>query len=372
MKINKDRMLNEFVKLVSIDSKSYEERAMADYLKARLVSLGFTVMEDDWGIRFGGNCGNVYGYLEGNMNLTPLLFCCHMDTVEPCLGKKAVIGEDGVIRSAGNTILGADDYAGIVAILEALSTIQASNIAHRPIEVLFTVAEEVYCKGVAGFDLSILQSKEAYVLDLTGLVGTAAYKAPTILTFTVAVKGKSAHAGFAPEEGIHAILACANAISGLKLGRMDKETTLNIGVIRGGTANNIIPDSCEVSGEIRSFSHETALKTAEMVQQHFINTASLLGASADFKMQVHFEAYETTLDHPVIQRFQKICNLLELPLSLVSTFGGSDNHHLARHNIQGIVLANAMNGCHSCEEYTTVEELIHIAEVTLGLMVSES
>lgn len=372
MKINPDRMITEFTHLVSIDSKSYQEREMANYLKSRLVSLGFNVTEDDWGNRFGGNCGNVYGYLEGELSLAPLLFSCHMDTVDPCLGKKAVIGEDGIIRSAGNTILGADDCAGIVAILETLSTIKESNLIHRPIEVLFTVAEEVYCKGAAAFDFSQLHSKEAYVLDLTGPVGTAANKAPSILTFTVTVKGKSAHAGFAPEEGIHSILACSSAISGLKMGRIDEETTLNIGVIKGGTANNIIPDSCEVSGEIRSYSHETALKAAEAVSQHFMDTVKLLGASADFKMQVHFEAYETSINHPVIKRFRDICHTHQLPFSLVSTFGGSDNHHLASHDIKGIVIANAMNGCHSCQEYTTVEELIHIAELTLGLMVSEN
>ncbi len=371
MKINTDRMITEFTHLVSIDSKSYEERNMADYLIGRLVELGFAVTEDDWGHRFGGNSGNVYGYLKGELNLSPLLFSCHMDTVEPCLGKKAVVGDDGVIRSAGNTILGADDCAGIVAILEALTTIKASNIAHRPIEVLFTVAEEVYCKGAAAFDFSKIQAREAYVLDLTGLVGTAAYKAPSILTFTVVVKGKSAHAGFAPEEGIHSILACSKAISGLQMGRMDASTTLNIGMIKGGTANNIIPDYCEVSGEIRSYSHETALQTSDRVREHFADVASTLGASVDYKMQVHFKAYETPIDHPLVTRFQNICSLHELPFSLVSTFGGSDNHHLASHSIKGIVLANAMNGCHSCEEYTTVDELNRIAEVTLDLMASE-
>ncbi|MBC7960570.1 MAG: M20/M25/M40 family metallo-hydrolase [Vallitaleaceae bacterium] len=371
MNINPDRMITEFTNLVSIDSKSYEERAMADYIKARLLSLGFTVTEDDWGNRFGGNCGNVYGYLEGDQTLSPLLFSSHMDTVEPCTSKKAVVGDDGIIRSAGNTILGADDCAGIAAILEALSTINETNSIHRPIEVLFTVAEEVYCKGAAAFDFSKLHSREAYVLDLTGPVGTAAYKAPTLLSFTVKVKGKSAHAGFAPEEGVHSILACAKAISTLKMGRMDTETTLNIGVIKGGTANNIIPDTCEVTGEIRSYSHDTALQTAERVRHHFIDAVSIFGATAEFELQVQVVAYETAIDHPVIERFQDICANNQLPFSLVSTFGGSDNHHLASHNIIGIVIANAMNGCHSCEEYTTVEELIHITELTYGLMTSK-
>lgn len=372
MRINKDRMISEFATLVSIDSKSFGEKNMGEFIKQRLTSLGFSISEDDAGRCYNGNCGNIYGFREGDIPSDPLLFSAHMDTVEPSSNKQAVLGKDGIIRSNGKTVLGADDCAGIAAILEALHTIKERNIPHRPIEVLFTVAEELYCKGVEQFDFSKIKAKEAYVLDLTGPVGSAAYKAPTIISFTVTVKGKSSHAGFAPQNGVHAIAAAASAINGLSMGQIDEETTLNIGVIEGGLATNIVPDRCMVSGEIRSYSHTKALHMAEVVKKHFTDSASTIGATAEFLIQSHFEAYEIPLDHPVVKRFERVCDEQRLPTALLQTFGGSDNNCFAKHGISGIVVANAMNQCHSCEEYTTVDELYTIAELTISLMVTEN
>lgn len=371
MQINKERIISEFTKLVSIDSKSFCEKDMGIYIKKRLVSLGFSVFEDDAGKILNGNCGNIYGFKEGNTSLDPLLFCAHMDTVEPSEGKEAVIGEDGIIRSNGKTVLGADDFSGIAAILEALQTIEDKNISHRPIEVLFTIAEEVYCKGVQQFDFSKIKSKEAYILDLTGPVGFAAFKAPTILSFNIIINGKSSHAGFAPEKGIHSILAAANSISSLEIGRIDKDTTLNIGTIEGGIATNIVPDQCIVKGEIRSYSHKKALELLENIKQNFIDSAAKIKAIVDFHSEIHCEAYEIPINHPVIKRFERISNEQKLPTTLVETFGGSDNNILAKHGIKGVVLANAMNQCHSCEEYTTIDELCNIAELTKSLMISQ-
>jgi tripeptide aminopeptidase len=371
MRINKERIISEFTKLVSIDSKSFYEKDMGIYIKERLVSLGFSVFEDNAGEILNGNCGNIYGFKEGDASLDPLLFCVHMDTVEPSEGKEAVIGEDGIIRSNGKTVLGADDFSGIAAILEALQTIEDLGISHRPIEVLFTIAEEVYCKGVKQFDFSKIKSKEAYILDLTGPVGSAAFKAPTILSFNITINGKSSHAGFAPENGIHSILAAANAINSLTMGRIDEETTLNVGLIEGGIATNIVPNQCIVKGEIRSFSHKKALELSKNIEQNFINSAVKIGATVEFNIEIHCEAYETPIDHPVTKRFQRISNEQKLPTILIETFGGSDNNILVKQGIMGIVIANAMNKCHSCEEYTTIEELCNIAELTVSLMTSQ-
>lgn len=370
MKINKNRLISEFSKLVSIDSKSFSEREVADYIKERLIFLGYAVTEDTAGEDYNGNSGNVYGFIEGGPG-EPLLFCAHMDTVEPSAGKQAVIQEDGVITSNGRTVLGADDCSGIAAILEALHVIKEQNTPHRPIEVLFTVAEELYCKGAARVDFSQIKSREAYVLDLTGPVGLAAYKAPTILSFHATITGKAAHAGFAPQNGVHAIAAAANAISSLTMGRIDEETTLNVGVIHGGLATNIVPEQCAVSGEIRSYSHSTALQLAALVKRSFTNAAQKIGATVDFQTEIHCDAYETPLDHPMVKRFERIAKKQGLPTGFVPTFGGSDNNHLAKHGIPGLVIANAMNNCHSCQEYTTVEELCNIAELTLALMTEE-
>ncbi len=377
MSINKNRLIRTFQQLVAVDSLSLAERQTGDYVLSQLRELGLEVHEDNVGERIGGNCGNIYGFLPGNAQpgnplsgnpQEPLLFSVHMDTVEPGTGKQAIIGNDGVIRSNGDTVLGADDAAGMAAVLEALQVIKENNLPHRPLEVLFSVAEEIYCKGIEEFDFSRLLSNQAYILDLTGPLGTAALAAPTILTFTAAIGGRSAHAGFAPEQGIHAIATAAAAINELKSGRIDPETTLNIGLINGGRATNIVPDSCLVTGEIRSLSHSKALGTTETVRSLFRKEAQSSGATLDFEITVHSLAYETAPDHPVVKRYEAVCQRLGYEPVLTKTFGGSDNNSLAQRDIKGIVIANAMHDCHSTSEYTTVAELTGIAAITLALM----
>lgn len=369
MLVNKERVVKEFSRLVAIDSPSFGERQKGDYLKEVLEALGLFIQEDDAGSRIGGNCGNIYGFLAGSGEEEPILLCAHMDTVEPAVGKQAIVGDDGIIRSRGDTVLGADDCSGITAILEALRVIKENKLAHRPVEILFTVAEEVYCKGVKAFDFSKIRSKEAYILDLSGFVGSAAYQAPSILSFKIAVHGRSAHAGFAPQDGIHAILAASDAITKIPMGKIGDDTTLNIGLINGGTATNIVPDSCTVNGEIRSYSHEKALEIAEKVKWQFIASADAIGAGVQFDLQVNCRAYETPLNSHVIKHFEKCCAGQNVPVSLIKTFGGSDNNVFAEHGISGIVLASAMNRCHSCEEYTTVDALLDTSALTLALLI---
>ncbi|MCL2035524.1 MAG: M20/M25/M40 family metallo-hydrolase [Oscillospiraceae bacterium] len=366
--MNTKRLLDTFFEMVSVDSPSLDERKLCDYLASCLTELGFAVYEDDAGEHLGGTCGNLFGYLDGDATLETLLFSSHMDTVEPSRGKTAVLHGDGRITSAGDTVLGADDLAGVAAILEALRSIREQGLPHRPIEVLFTIAEEFYCRGAGRFDYSRLKSREAYVLDLSGPVGTAAYKAPTILSFTVTITGKAAHAGFASKDGVHAIAVAAKAISSLQMGQVDDETTCNIGLIEGGTARNIIPDRCTLKGEIRSYSHAKALKQIEHVKRIFDESAAISGATAELEPVCDIEAYETGCEHPVVKRFESVCSFFGLPFALTPTFGGSDNNHFAKHGITGLVIATAMNSCHSREEYTTVSELEWITGLVTALM----
>lgn len=371
MRVNQVRLVDEFTKLVSIDSPSYGERQMGDRIKSKLSGLGMIVIEDDAGEKIGGDCGNIYGYLRGNTDMVPLLFCVHLDTVEPSKGKQAIIEADGTIHSDGDTVLGADDLTGVAAILEALTVIIEKQLRHGPIELLFTVAEEVYTKGGAEFDFSKILADEVYVLDLAGPVGSAAYMAPSILPFTVTVRGRASHAGFAPEKGIHAIAVAADAVSKLSMGRIDDETTLNIGLIEGGKATNVVPDNCIVKGEVRSLNHEKAKKQAELVRKQFELSAYAADTSVEFDMYEAAIAYETPQDHPVVARFEEACHALQLPVSLIKTFGGSDNNVIAQKGITGLVIASAMNHCHALDEFTTVEELIRIADLTLALMTAE-
>ncbi|MDR0936768.1 MAG: M20/M25/M40 family metallo-hydrolase [Oscillospiraceae bacterium] len=357
--MNTQRLIDTFCGLVSLDSPSFGERAVADFLIAELSALGFAVRE--FPIE-GGDSGNVYGFLEGRgdgAGLPPVLLCAHMDTVEPSRGKRAVIREDGVITSGGDTVLGADDFAGIAAILEALRSLEN----HRPVEVLFCPAEEVYGKGSAQFDISLIKSAECYVLDLGGTVGTAAYTAPTIISWEAAVHGKAAHAGFAPQDGVHAIQLAAAVIAALPLGKIDNETTCNAGLISGGTATNIIPDYCLVKGEIRSFSHAKALKRVKIVKEAFEEIGKV-----DFNYTVNIRAYITPPDAPVVLRFKEACERAGLEANFVKTFGGSDYNHFAQKGLSGLVIACAMSDVHSCGEFTTIAELENIAKLTMELI----
>lgn len=366
---NKKRMLSLFEELISIDSPSYGEREICDYIKTALSGLGLTAYEDGAAQRIKGNCGNLYVHVDGEIDLPPLLFCAHMDTVEPCRGKRMKIDQDGRITSEGETILGADDCAGIAAIFEALTALRESGRPHRPIEILFTVAEEPYSVGARQVDFSLLQAKEAYVFDLTGEVGGAAYQAPTILSFQAVFRGRSAHAGFEPEQGIHAIKGAGIAVSRISCGHVG-DATVNIGTISGGTANNIVPDHCLVTGEIRSLSDEAAHKQMEAISVIMKEAAGECGVSVEINFTVHCTAYQTPLNHAVVKRFESACAQNKVEPHLVQTYGGSDNNHFALNAVAGIVVANAMNNCHSTSEYSTVNELEKAAELALTLMLS--
>lgn len=294
-----------------------------------------------------------------------------MDTVEPGRNKKAIVHKDGIITSDGTTVLGADDLSGVAAILEAVRVLEENNIRHRDIEVFFPIAEEVYLKGSEVFDHSVIKAKDAYVLDLCGPVGTAALQAPSLISFTLEVIGKSSHAGFAPEEGINSIQTASLIISQVKQGQADFETTVNIGTIEGGTATNIVSDYCKVRGEIRSYRHEKAENELKAIETIAKQVTKEKGASYRLETEIECYAYETSKESRVVKRYQKACEELGISVSLTKTFGGSDNNNLVRHGIDGIVIACGMEQVHTCKEYTTVDELVKSTGVLLKLMKSE-
>ena len=317
----KQNIIEDFKQLVSFDSISFHERKTSDWLLARLKSMGFSVEEDQAGAYYGGDTGNIFAALDGELEGDPVIFCAHMDVVEPGSGKKSVLEKDGAIHSAGDTVLGADDISGILEILYGVQLVLDSGKPHKKIEILFTIGEELYVKGSDVFDYSKVTAKQAYVLDLSGAVGTAARRAPSIISVRAEIKGKAAHAGFEPENGIHAFFAAANAVSRLCMGHVDEETTFNIGTIQGGTATNIVPDCCVLT------------------------------------------AYETPLESKSVTDFQKACEILGFSGELTGTFGGSDNNSFAKNGIEGLVLSNGMYNAHSTREYTTVDDLYKGAEL---------
>lgn len=369
--IRTDRLVDEFIQLVEIDSVSFHERKMADVLTQKLQQLGFTVQEDDAAKQFGGEAGNLYAYLPGTLPGEPLLFSSHMDTVTPGIGKRAVLYEDGRITSAGDTVLGSDDVAGIVSILEAIRTLQENNIPRRDLEVLFTFAEEPYVKGCYAFDFSKVRSRQAYGLDISGPVGRASLQEPTLISYEIRITGKASHAGFAPEKGVNAIAAAAQAISAIQQGRIDEETTVNIGKITGGQLTNIVPELAVVEGEVRSYSHEKALAQVREIRRAFEEAAKAFDADIEMKEEICLYAYRVEPDEPVVKRFQNVCKELGLSGELTRTCGGSDNNAFNRNGLHGIVLACGMNEVHSTREYTTRDELTRCAAIVAGLMSSE-
>lgn len=355
--INVDRELNNFRQLTEIDSLSFDERHTANWMINYLKKLGFEVSEDNAGEYLGGNAGNIFGTLKGAISGEPILFSSHLDTVSPGINKKMNIHTDGTITSDGTTVLGADDVSGIVEILEGIESLEEDGIPHRDIEVLFTIGEEAYGKGSAEFDYSQIKARTAYVLDLSGKVGVAANRAPSIVSFEATINGVASHAGFNPESGVNAIAIMCEAITRIKQGHIDDETTLNIGKIVGGTSTNIVPDQATFSGEIRSYSHEKALKCIAGLSEILEETVDKTGATFSIDNTVNLKAYCTALESETVVKFKKSCEKLGLSGEITDTFGGSDNNNLATKGISGIVLSCGMYNVHSVSEYTTIKDL---------------
>ncbi len=367
-----NRLYEIFHELTAIYSPTLGERSFCVLLKDKLSALGVFCEEDVIGTQIGGNCGNLYGFLAGDLSGQPILFSAHMDTVEPASGKESYLHEDGRITAGGATILGADDVSGIAVVLEALTRLRETGTPYRSIELLFPVAEERYCAGSAVADYSKLRAKEAYVLDLSGKIGTAANAAPTILSFTATVHGKAAHAGFAPQDGIHAISAASKAITKIPLGEPEPGVTCNIGVISGGEAGNIVPETCTVTGEIRSLSHDDVLRWLEKVRNIFEEETKQAGASVSFAHRYEITAYETPVDSSVVRRFRQACETAGVPCHIGSTMGGSDNNNFALHGIEGLVIACSMHDVHSTREYANLHEMEQCVRLVMNLMTEET
>ena len=370
---NEKRIRELFEELVSIDSVSFSERQMADCLTKILKEMKFEVSEDSAGEFYGGNAGNLYGFLKGTGEGTSTLFVAHMDTVHPGASKKAVFHEDGKITSDGTTVLGSDDVAGIVEILEGIRLLQDQNIPYGDIEILFPIAEELYDKGSKVFDFSVIKSKQAYVLDFSGHVGKAALRAPSIVSFRVEIKGKASHAGFAPEKGINAIALMAEGISKVRQGRLEDETTLNIGLIHGGSMTNIVSENCVCEGEIRGYHHERVMELLEETKQifeHVIEVSKEPDKKAEllFSHEINIKAYAVEKNSGVVQRFCRACEKIGVEPELTETFGGSDNNVIVNQGIDGVVLSCGMNNAHSVHEYIEMEDLVKGAALVKELI----
>ncbi|BEU87780.1 tripeptidase T [Selenomonas sp. TAMA-11512] len=343
---------------------------MADEMIRLFAELDIFLDEDNAGSRIGGTAGNLFGRIEGTGSLAtspPILLSGHLDSVNPAIGKKAIL-RDGTITSDETTVLGADDLAALTAIYEAIRYIKEQQLPHRPLELLFSTAEELYDLGIEQFDFSKLESKEAYIIDANGEIGSFIYQAPSIISFSFTIHGKAAHAGFAPEDGIHAIQIVAHAASKSRLGRITKDTTVNIGEIIGGTGANIIPASCTVKGEIRSYEHKEALSAFSRLETHFKTIAESAGATLESTRRIALTAYSTPLDTPVVARLQAAATDVGLSFIPKASFGGSDANQLAAHGIAGVVLSCGFQNAHSTKECITVDDLYKTTQLLIALI----
>jgi len=265
-----DRMVQQFMEMVRLDSESGNEGPFLEYLLGQVRELGAEAALDDY--------GNLIAAwpARGSAATEPILLSCHADTVKPGVGIEPVLGDDGIIRSAGETILGADDKAGIAEVLEALRTAEV----HPPIEFAVSRQEEVGLLGVKAMDMSRIRARRGFLMD-NDVLDTIVIGGPTYIAIDVAVTGRSAHAGMEPEKGINAIRAAAKGIAALRLGRIDHESTANVGVITGGIIRNGVPDACSFLAECRSADHGKAVMLADEMVAVIEREVATAGATVE-------------------------------------------------------------------------------------------
>ena len=366
--INKERILKEFMELVKIDSPSKEEREVAEVLKARLSQLGLEIKEDAAGKKIGGNCGNIIAFLPKNAEGAPvIMFNTHMDCVQPCSGVEPVL-KDGIIASKGNTILGSDNKAGIAGIMEALRIIVERNLPHGDIKVVFTIAEEAGLQGAKNINIEDIKADFGYALDCGGSPGEIINIAPGQNNINVVIHGKAAHAGAAPEEGINAIVAASKALAEMELGRIDFETTSNVGIINGGVATNIVPDRVELRCEVRSRDSEKLEKQTRYIEQAFIKAAERYGARAEVNVAKSYDSYILSEDAPVMKLFKKAAGSIGLSINVVGTGGGSDANFFNAYKVPTAVLGIGMSKVHTVDEYIKEIDLYNVAGLVLAII----
>jgi tripeptide aminopeptidase len=369
--INRARLVAEFLEMVRISSPSKREGRMAKRLAATLEGMGVSVEEDDAGRKVGGETGNLLARFPGTLaGAPPLLLCAHMDTVVPCETVTPRVSGD-VVKTDGTTVLGGDDKAGIVAILEALRVLREDGIPHGPIDVLFTICEEYGLLGAKHFDVGRLRARSGLVLDVDG-VSELVTRAPAANKLDVVVHGLEAHAGVCPEQGISAIAVAAEAIAAMRLGRLDAETTANLGLIEGGLATNIVPNRVRLRGETRSLNLEKLEAQSRHMQECFEQAAARHRATVagrehtarvEARVTRDYDRLQVPDEAPIVRLMTRAAANLGKPFGTRATGGGSDANVFGG---RGLVIANlacGMREIHTVNEWVDVKDIVTTAEL---------
>lgn len=382
MEVNEKRVVDTLLELVKIDTPSYFERPMADHLLKELQGLGLEVFEDEAGqkvlkglgeetrdlLKHEKQTGNVIATLKGSVEGAPtLLFTAHMDTVVSAKGIKTHI-EDGVIRTDGKTILGADDRAGIAALLEAIRHLKENQIEHGDLQFAFTIAEETGLYGSLYLDQEKIHADYAFVMDSGGPADTIIVTSPTEVDFTVRIYGKAAHAGVNPEDGINAISVAADAISKLTLGRIDEETTISIGIIQGGEKTNIVCDRCEILGEVRSRNKQKLSDQLSKVHDAFTKAGEKWGAKVDVEEQKIYDGFNLTEEDEVVRLAMEGLRKAGIEPKLAPRGGGSDTNNLNSKGIPAVNCGVGANKDHTVDENLRVQDLTDATRLVIGII----
>ncbi|GIQ69415.1 M20/M25/M40 family metallo-hydrolase [Xylanibacillus composti] len=368
--VNRQRLVEEFLELVQVDSETKHEQAISELLQRKFREAGLDVFVDDTAAVTGHGSGNLFAMLaatDGCEDKDTIYFTCHMDTVVPGAGIKPQIDEDGYIRSDGTTILGSDDKAGIAAMLEAIRVLQEQAIAHGPVQFVITVGEESGLVGARAIDAGNLKAKYGYALDSNGKVGEVAVAAPGQAKITIEFYGRSAHAGVNPEDGISAIQVASKAIARMQLGRIDQETTANVGSFEGGQETNIVCDYAKLRAEARSIRKEKLDRQVEAMRQAVMETAQEFGARAEFQDERIYPSFNCSDDEPVVQTARRAIKAIGRTCRTLHSGGGSDANIFNGLGVPTVNLAIGYEHIHTKQEQMPVEELVKTAELVVAI-----
>ncbi|MBS1725632.1 MAG: M20/M25/M40 family metallo-hydrolase [Armatimonadetes bacterium] len=366
--INEERLVDLFLNLCKINAPALQERDVIEWTKTYLTEHGLEFVEDEAGKAIGGNANNIIVKVPGNLPDAPNIYLsAHFDTVEPTAG--IVIEEiDGVFLTTSDTILGADDKGGMAPAIEAVLTLKESGEPHGDIYLLLTVAEEIGLQGAGALKIEDLNLDFGYVLDTGPPVGSYVTRTANHDKLDVTVKGKPAHAGKDPENGINAIKVVADAIEGMRIGRIDPETTANLGTIQGGTGANVVCAEVTIKAEARSTNLQTLDDQIAHMKQRFVDAAAKWGAEVEFNYVRHYSAYNIDPESMVVQLAQEASRNLGLDPELRTTLGGSDANIFNAKGVPSIVVATGMQKIHTHDEFISRADLVKTAELSLEIL----
>ena len=361
--LNKERLINEFIELVSIPCPSKDEKKEAELIMSKLRELGIEPEMDNVHEKTGGTCGNVWAYVKGNVPTAPVLFFeAHMDSVAPTTGTK-VVRKDGVLYSDGTTTLGGDDKVGVASMLEVVRALKEDGVPHGDIQLLFTVSEEIGCLGVVHMEKERIKADFGYCLDIGGDIGEITYAAPKLYDIYVTVTGKAAHAGIAPEEGVNAIMLAADALSKLPAyGRIDKETTFNVGLFNAGVGTNVVCPEAKFVIDMRSLNVEGLEKLKDDTIKLITEVVTSQGGKVEFEVHEGCPVVAVPTDHKCVKLAELAAEKMGLKPELKTTGGCSDGNFLCGYGLPCALLATGMSNVHTTEEYLKEDDLFGTAK----------